>query len=110
MTHLLLHKTPNSVSSEPGAAQRINLKDRAEKQAHDRLVSLTIELEAAAERIEHSKIETDIRAAKQRMAALDNEAESLVIKLYGLTVAQVEQMNEGSLQEAPRRKPKSRTR
>jgi DNA-binding MltR family transcriptional regulator len=28
MTHLLLHKTPNSVSSEPGAAQSLKTKDK----------------------------------------------------------------------------------
>jgi hypothetical protein len=28
MTHLLLHKTPNSVSSEPGAAQAGKLEPR----------------------------------------------------------------------------------
>jgi Eco57I restriction-modification methylase/TaqI-like C-terminal specificity domain len=99
----------NSISRIP--IKRINLKDSAEKQAHDRLVLLTMELEAAAERIEQSKIETDIKAAKQRMSALDSEAESLIIKLYGLTEAQVEQVNGGSsLREALKRKPKSRTR
>jgi hypothetical protein len=38
MTHLLFHKTPNSVSSEPGAAQYRQLRSEPLAPCHRRMV------------------------------------------------------------------------
>jgi len=80
----------NSISRIP--IKRIDFKNKKEKAAHDRLVALTIELEAASERIAKAKIDADARVSKQRMTTLENEAETLVANLYALAPEQVAQI------------------
>lgn len=91
----------NSISRIP--IKRIDFENDSEQKAHDRLVKLTFELESAYTKVSQSKIATDVKAAKQRLAALDNEAESLIAQLYGLTEEQIVQLNDiHNAQEAAR--------
>ena len=51
-------------------------------------MSLTLELEAASRRVAESKVESEAKAAKQRLATVERETEGLVAQLYGLTEQQ----------------------
>jgi hypothetical protein len=72
----------NSISRIP--IKRIDFNNKREEAAHDRLVALTIELELVTARLAKARIETVSRSARHRIAALENELESIVTNLYGL--------------------------
>ena len=80
----------NSISKIP--IKRIDFNSKREKATHDRLVALTVELEATADRLARAKIETETRAAKQRIKTLEDEAEQLIAGLYGLSADQQAQL------------------
>lgn len=80
----------NSISRIP--IKRIDFGNLNEKKCHDRLVELTTLLETAHQKLESTRIDGDRRVAQQRLNLLDEEAESIVHRLYGLSAGQVEQL------------------
>lgn len=77
----------NSISKIP--IKRINFNSVTEKAAHDRLVELTLDLEASAAKMAGSKIASELKAATQHFSASDQEAEAILARLYGVSTEQL---------------------
>jgi hypothetical protein len=64
----------------------INLKDRADKARHERMIALVERMLASKQRLASAETETERRLHERSCARLDAQIDALVYDLYGLTV------------------------
>ncbi|HEY5534143.1 MAG TPA: DNA methyltransferase [Ignavibacteria bacterium] len=91
-----LHFYPNDAKNLP--IKEINFQNETEKQAHDKIVQLVEQMLESKKQLQLIKTDKDKTYYERKCETLDNQIDSEVYKLYGLTEEEikiVEDKNEG---------------